>query len=164
MHETLNVAALWQLPLLLICDNNGFAVSTPVRQGIAAASLTELARPFGVSAAAVDGTDVDAVVSATVDAVAAIRAGFGPRFLEMRCTRLGSHSTLTREERSAADLERFDDSDPLGLYERRLRDDGVLDDESWVRIRAEVHAQIAEAEKFVEAAPWPDAEAAMLDV
>jgi TPP-dependent pyruvate/acetoin dehydrogenase alpha subunit len=164
LHETLNVAALWQLPLLLICDNNGFAVSTPVRQGIAAASLTDLASPFGVPAAAVDGTDVDAVVAATVDAVAAIRAGCGPRFLEMRCTRLGSHSTLTREERSAADVGRFIDSDPLLIYERRLRDDGVLDVERWKRIQAEVNAEIEEAEKFVETASWPDAEAAILDV
>jgi TPP-dependent pyruvate/acetoin dehydrogenase alpha subunit len=164
LHETLNVAALWQLPLLLICDNNGFAVSTSVRQGIAAASLTDLAGPFGVPAAAVDGTDVDAVVSATVDAVAAIRGGFGPRFLEMRCVRMGSHSTLTREERLAGDVERFIESDPLLIYERRLRDDGVLDDERWVRIQAEVNADIAEAETFVEAAAWPDPEAAVLDV
>ena len=82
----------------------------------------------------------------------------------MRCTRLGSHSTLTREERSAADVERFIDSDPLLIYERRLRDDGVLDVERWMRIQAEVNAEIAEAEKFVETASWPDAEAAMLDV
>jgi TPP-dependent pyruvate/acetoin dehydrogenase alpha subunit len=164
LHETLNVAALWQLPLLLICDNNGFAVSTPVRQGIAAANLTDLASPFGVPAETVDGTDVDAVVSSTVGAVTAIRAGYGPRFLEMRCTRLGSHSTLTREKRAAADVERFIDSDPLLIYERRLRDDGVLDEERWVRMQAEVGREIAEAEKFVATAPWPDAEAAMLDV
>ena len=82
----------------------------------------------------------------------------------MRCTRLGSHSTLTREERSAADVGRFMDFDPLALYERRLRDDGVLDQERWVSIRAEVDGEIADAEKFAEAAPWPDAEAAMLDV
>jgi TPP-dependent pyruvate/acetoin dehydrogenase alpha subunit len=164
LHETLNVAALWQLPLLLICDNNGFAVSTSVRQGIAAASLTDLASPFGVPAVAVDGTNVDAVVSSTVDAVTAIRAGEGPRFLELRCTRLGSHSTLTREARSAEDIERFIDTDPLLIYERRLRDNGVLDEERWVRMQAEVNAEIAEAEKFVEAASWPDAEAAMLDV
>jgi TPP-dependent pyruvate/acetoin dehydrogenase alpha subunit len=164
LHETLNVAALWQLPLLLICDNNGFAVSTSVRQGIAAASLTDIARPFGVPAAAVDGTDVDAVVAATRDAVTAIRAGQGPRFLEMRCVRMGSHSTLTREERLAAEVERFVDSDPLLIYERRLRDEGMLDDERRARIQAEVDAEIAAAEKFAEAAPWPDTEAAVLDV
>jgi pyruvate dehydrogenase E1 component alpha subunit len=164
LHETLNVAALWQLPLLLICDNNGFAVSTPVRHGIAAASLTDLAAPFGVPGVSVDGTDVDAVVASTIDAVTAIRAGHGPRFLEMRCTRLGSHSTLTREERSPAHVERFIDSDPLLNYERRLRDDGVLDEERWVRMQTEVDGEIAGAEKFVESAPWPDAEAAMLDV
>jgi len=74
--------------------------------------------------------------SATVDAAAAIRAGYGPRFLEMRCVRMGSHSTLTREERLAADVERFIESDPLLIYERRLRDDGVLDDERWKAVPA----------------------------
>jgi TPP-dependent pyruvate/acetoin dehydrogenase alpha subunit len=164
LHETLNIAALWHLPLLLACGNNGYAVSTSVRQGIAPASLTDLAAPYGVPAAAVDGTDVDAVVSATVDAVTAIRAGHGPRFLELRCVRMGSHSTLTREERPAADVRGFQASDPLLLYERRLRDDGLLDDGRWRRMQAEVSADIAEAERFVEAAPWPDPEAAVLDV
>jgi pyruvate dehydrogenase E1 component subunit alpha len=135
-----------------------------VRQGIAAPSLTDLAGPFGVPAASVDGTDVDAVASATGDAVAAVRAGYGPRFLEMRCVRMAAHSTLTREERLAADVARFIEFDPVLIYERRLRDDGILDDARWVQIQAEVDAEIAAAERFVEAAPWPDAEAAMLDV
>src|SRR5450631_2970924 len=68
LHETFNVAALWRLPLLLICNNNGYAVSTGVRQGIAAKRLTDLAAPFGIPAASVDGTDVDAVAAATLDA------------------------------------------------------------------------------------------------
>jgi len=164
LHETLNVAALWKLPLLLVCDNNGYAVSTSVRQGLAPANLTDLAIPFGVPAAAVDGTDVDAVVAAMVDAVAAIRAGQGPRFLELRCVRLGAHSTATREERSAADIEKFSDADPLIVYERRLRHDGVLGDDVWRGMQAEVSAAMAEAERFVESALWPDAAAAMLDV
>ena len=164
LHETLNIAALWQLPLLLICDNNGYAVSTSVQQGLAPARLTDFAIPFGVPAAAVDGTDVDAVVSATVEAVTTIRAGRGPRFLELRCVRIGSHSTVTREERPASEVEGFTNADPLRIYERRLRDDGLLDDERWLRIQAGVTADIAEAEQFVEAAPWPDAEAALLDV
>jgi TPP-dependent pyruvate/acetoin dehydrogenase alpha subunit len=81
----------------------------------------------------------------------------------MRCVRMGPHSNLTREERPAEEVGRFKDFDPLRLYERRLRGDGILDDEVWDRMRAEIAAEIIAAEKFVEAAPWPDAEAAVLD-
>jgi pyruvate dehydrogenase E1 component alpha subunit len=163
LHETLNVAARWRLPLLLICDNNGYAVSTPVSQGLAVAALTDLATPFAIPAAVVDGTDVDRVALAVSEAAVEIRAGQGPRFLEMRCVRMGPHSNLTREERPAEEVGRFKDFDPLRLYERRLRGDGILDDEVWDRMRAEIAAEIIAAEKFVEAAPWPDAEAAVLD-
>jgi TPP-dependent pyruvate/acetoin dehydrogenase alpha subunit len=163
LHETLNVAALWQLPLLFVCNNNGFAVSTSVRDGVATADLVDLAAPFRIPAAVVDGTDVDAVTAAVHDAVARIRAGGGPQFLEARCVRMGAHSTATREERSAAYLAGFDDADPLLLYERRLRGESVLDDAGWAHIQSLVGAAVDAAERFVEAASWPNGEEALLD-
>lgn len=164
LHETLNVAALWQLPLLLVCDNNGYAVSTPTREGVAVNSLTDLAAPFGIQAASIDGADVDAVVAAASTAIAAIRTHGGPRFLEMRCARLGTHSTSTREGRPADEVAQLLKADPLALYEIRLREAGVLDDESWRRIQADTDAEMAAAEAFVAAAPWPDPELAAQDV
>jgi len=164
LHETLNVAALWKLPLLLICVNNGFAVSTSVKQGLAVTSLTDFAAPFGIPAVAIDGTDVDAVAAAVLDAAATVRAGQGPGFIEMRCVRMGPHSTATKEERPAAQVERFVDFDPILIYQSRLRAAGLLNDESWAHIQAEVNAEMGEAEKFVAAAPWPDVEAAVQGV
>jgi TPP-dependent pyruvate/acetoin dehydrogenase alpha subunit len=163
LHETLNVAALWKLPLLFICDNNGYAVSTSVSHGLAAKELIDFAAPFGVPATAVDGTDIDAVIPAMEESVRAIRAGGGPRFLEMRCVRLGPHSTLTKEKRTIAELERFKTSDPIRIYEQRLREFGILDDREWERMCADVNAEMKSAEQFVEAAPWPDPEAQVLD-
>jgi pyruvate dehydrogenase E1 component alpha subunit len=163
LHETLNVAALWQLPLLFVCNNNGFAVSTAVHDGVSTAALVDLAAPFRIPTAVVDGTDVDAVTEAVRAAVAQIRAGGGPRFLEIRCVRMGAHSTATREERSAACLAGFVDADPLLLYERRLRSENALGDAGWARIQSEVGAAIEAAERFVEAASWPDADEALLD-
>lgn len=163
LHETLNVAALWKLPLLLVVDNNGYAVSTSVEKGLAPASLTDFAAPFRVPAAVVDGTDIDAVVAAMEESTAAIRAGGGPRFLEMRCTRMGAHSTLTKEERPAEEVERFKAFDPLRIYETRLRGRGVLDDAGWARVQAEVQAEMAGAERFAADASWPDPEEALLD-
>ncbi len=163
LHETFNVAALWQLPLLFVCNNNGFAVSTAVRDGVSTAALVDLAAPFRIPAAVVDGTDVDAVTQAARDSVAQIRARGGPRFLEIRCVRMGAHSTATREERSPASVAAFDQADPLLLYERRLRSEKVLGDAGWARIQSEVGAAIDAAERFVEAASWPNAEEALLD-
>jgi TPP-dependent pyruvate/acetoin dehydrogenase alpha subunit len=164
LHETFNIAALWGLPLLMICDNNGYAVSTSVREGVAAKQLTDLAAPFGIPAAAVDGTDVDAVATATANALAAVRAGNGPHFLELRCARMVPHSTLTREERPADEVQELRGWDPINTYERRLRAAGLLDDVHWARMRAEVDAEVTEAERFTEEASWPDAPAAVLDV
>jgi TPP-dependent pyruvate/acetoin dehydrogenase alpha subunit len=164
LHETFNVAALWQLPLLLVCDNNGYAVSTGVRQGVAAAELTDLAAPFGIPATAIDGTDVDEVVAAMSAAAAAIRGGGGPRFIEMRCTRMGPHSTATKEERPSQELELFREADPIARQDQRLRALGWLDDPGLGRLQAQVAAEIAEAEQFAADAPWPDADEALRDV
>jgi len=164
LHETLNIAALWRLPLVLICTNNGYAVSTPVREALAPARLTDLAAAFGIPAASTDGADLDAVAAYTAHSVANTRAGQGPCFLELRCVRLATHSNLTREERTAAELDRLHELDPLLLYERRLRSEGILGNARWAQMRAEVDTQVAAAERFAAAAPWPDPEQALLDV
>ena len=102
-------------------------------------------RPFGIPAASVDGSDVDAVAAFTAQSVAKTRAGQGPCFLELQCARLATHSNLTREERAAVELDRMNERDPLLLYERRLRSAGILDDALWARMRSEVDAEIAAA-------------------
>jgi pyruvate dehydrogenase E1 component alpha subunit len=163
LHETMNVAALWKLPLLLVCDNNGYAVSTTVHQGIAAEQIIDLAAPFRIPAVAVDGTDVDDVVAAMAEAVARIRAGAGPRFIEMRCTRMGPHSTATKEERPSAELERFRDADPIARYDQRLRAMGWLDDARLADMHVEVAGEIALAERFAADASWPDGPEALRD-
>jgi TPP-dependent pyruvate/acetoin dehydrogenase alpha subunit len=163
LHETLNIAALWRLPLVLICNNNGYAVSTPVHAGLAPTRLTDLAAPFGIPALCIDGADVDAVATLTAQAVARTRAGQGPCFLELQCARLATHSNLTREERAADEMNQLRERDPLPLYERRLRDQGILDDPLWARIRLEVDQDIAAAEAYAEQAPWPDPAQAALD-
>jgi len=164
LHETFNVAALWRLPLLFVCDNNGYAVSTAVGHGIAARQLTDLAAPFGIPASAADGTDVDEVVTAMTEAAKEIRSGGGPRFIEMRCTRMGPHSTATREERPRAEVENFCAADPIGRYEQRLRAQGRLDDAGMAALQRAVATEIEAAERFAADAQWPDCEEALLDV
>jgi TPP-dependent pyruvate/acetoin dehydrogenase alpha subunit len=163
LHETFNIAALWRLPLVLICNNNGYAVSTPVQQALAPSRLPDLAAPFGIPARCIDGADVDAVATLTAQAVARTREGQGPCFLEVQTARLATHSNLTREERPSDELSRLRERDPLPLYERRLREHGILDDALWARMRAEVDEDIAAAERYAEQAPWPDTGQALLD-
>jgi TPP-dependent pyruvate/acetoin dehydrogenase alpha subunit len=161
LHETLNMAALWRLPLIFGCVNNGYAVSTPVSQALAPRRLTDLALPFDAPARAVDGADVEAVTASVAQAAAAVRGGGGPHFLEFQCTRLATHSTSTRERRSPDELQESGARDPLLLYERLLRDTNVLSDGELQRMHVEIDAEIADAERFAEAAPWPDPESVL---
>src|SRR5207244_1115097 len=82
LHETLNLAALWKLPLLLVCCNNQYSVSTPVQEALAPKRLSDLAQPFGIRGQTVDGMDAVAVRVAAQAAATGVRAGSGPFFLE----------------------------------------------------------------------------------
>jgi pyruvate dehydrogenase E1 component alpha subunit len=164
LHETMNFSSLWNLPLVLVCSNNGYAVSTPVTRGLAPRRLSDLARPFGIRAWDVDGSDVDLVASAVGLAVAEARAGQGPAFVELTCARLATHSTLTKEERPPAEMERLAGLDPIVILEARLRAEGVLDDTIASSLQSDVDARILEAERFASAAPWPDCAEAVSNV
>ncbi len=120
LHETLNIAALWQLPLLFVCSNNGWSISTPAAAHLAPARVADLARPFGIPAATVDGTDAPAVRDAAAALAAGIRAGGGPAFLEAVSVRLGPHSTSARESRTRADLAALAARDPIARLSAAL--------------------------------------------
>jgi TPP-dependent pyruvate/acetoin dehydrogenase alpha subunit len=160
LHETLNIAALWRLPLLLVCDNNGLSVSTPREAALAPAKLSDLAAPFGVPAATVDGMDVEAVTAQATAFAAHARSGAGPAFLECLSERFFSHSTGTRETRSAEVMREVRARCPIQQYAERLG----LSDEALNRIEAEVDAQVAEALTFADASPYPDPAEALGDV
>jgi pyruvate dehydrogenase E1 component alpha subunit len=164
LHETLNIAALWRLPLLFVCDNNGLSVATPREAALAPVRLADLAQPFGVAAAVVDGMDVAAVYAKAAELGALSRAGAGPAFLECVSERFFSHSTATRETRSAATMRRVLERCPIRLYTERLRGEGLLDDKSLARIERGVEAAVADALAFADASPYPETAEALSDV
>lgn len=164
LHETMNLAALWKLPLVLVCNNNGYAVSTPVERALATKRLTDLASPFGIPAQQADGSDVDLVADVVGEAVASARAGRGPSFVELQCARLATHSTLTPEKRTTEVLAQLLKRDPIVLYERRLVEDGLLEDVLARSLQAEANGEVQEAERFAAAAQWPDGNEALRDV
>lgn len=164
LHETLNIAALWKLPLVLVCDNNGFSVATPQREALAPARLSDLAAPFGLPGVTVDGMDVLAVRAAAAELAARARAGEGPAFLECLSERFSSHSTATRETRSAAALAEARARCPIARLGAALLADGTLDAASLAALEADVGAETARAVAFAEASPAADPAEALAHV
>jgi len=163
LHETLNLAALWRLPLLLVCDNNGYSVSTPRSEALAPKRLADLALAFGVPGRTVDGMDVLAVESAAVAFATLARSGGGPAFLECVSQRFASHSTAARETRSAAELLAARASCPILRLQQRLEAEGILSVERRAELEREVRSRVEEALRFADASPYPDPSALVHD-
>ena len=153
LHETMNLCALWRLPVLFVCENNGYAVTLSQEQSTAG-SLVERAAAYGIATEVVDGMDVDAVLAAATTAVARARAGEGPTFLECRTYRFFGHHTAERtmklDYRTDEEIAAWRRRDPLTLAAAGL-DDAVRD-----RIDAEVEDALDEAVAFARASPLPD--------
>jgi TPP-dependent pyruvate/acetoin dehydrogenase alpha subunit len=157
LHETLNIAALWKLPLLLVCDNNGYSVSTKAADALAPPRLAALAAPFGIPAETVDGMDALAVRDAARAFAERARAGHGPAFLECLSARFATHSTSTRETRSAAELAADRERCPIRRLADALERDGTLTADARAALaRAAAHAA-DEAMRFADASPYPEA-------
>ena len=153
-HESANLAALWDLPVLFCCENNLYAMGTAIARAHAETDLALRAASYGMAAWAVDGMDVLAVEEAAQHAVDRIRGGGGPCFLELRTYRFRAHSMYDPERyRDKAEVERWKQRDPLGLLADRLADLGVLDEETRTAITDEVQAEIDRACAAAEEAP-----------
>jgi len=151
-HESLNLAALWQLPVLFVCENNLYAMGTALQYTQSVTDLARKASSYGMPAAAVDGMDVLAAEAAAQLAAAAIRAGEGPQFLECRTYRFRAHSMYDAElYRTRAEVEEWKKRCPITTFTERLRSAGLLGDSDLEQIEAEVAREIREAVAFAEA-------------
>jgi TPP-dependent pyruvate/acetoin dehydrogenase alpha subunit len=164
LHETLNIAAVWKLPLVLVCDNNQLSVSTPRDVALAPKQLSELAGPFGLPSATVDGTDVIAVSKTANAFVRLARGGKGAAFLECISERFSSHSTATRETRPTDVMAKVRARCPIDRLSRQLIDDGELNADQFADLKADVQSEVTSAIAFVDASPFPDPAEAVTDV
>jgi pyruvate dehydrogenase E1 component alpha subunit len=164
LHETLNIAALWRLPLLLVCDNNQMSVATPRTAAIAAHRLSDLAAGHGVAARTLDGMDVELVAQATNEALEAVREGGGPYFLECVAFRFASHSTSARETRPGDALAAMRERCPIAALSAALVRRGALDEDGVDALRREADEAVAAAIAFAEASPFPASAEATADV
>lgn len=153
-HESVNLAALWRLPVLFCCENNLYAMGTALERSESQPSLALKAAAYEVPAWTVDGMDVLAVRRAAARAVDAVRAGGGPHFLELQTYRFRAHSMYDPERyRDKEEVAHWRQRDPIDALVARLRDDGVLDDDGLAAVEAEVQAEVDEAVAYAEAAP-----------
>jgi len=164
-HESLNLAALWKLPVLFACENNLYAMGTRIDRALSQTDLAAKARAYGIPSATVDGMDVLAVAAATRVAAERIRAGSGPQFLEFRTYRFRAHSMFDAElYRDKAEVEEWKQRDPIHLCASRLEAEGVVDRAARAALDAEVEAEIAGAVAFAEAGTWEPVEHLTRDV
>jgi len=157
-HEGANFAGVMRAPLILFCNNNQWAISTPVSQQTHADALVDKAAGYGIPGVRVDGGDVLAVFEATREAVERARAGEGPTFIEAVSYRAAPHATAD-DPRSYIDLERVElekRNECLGRYERYLRRHSVLDDELEAEIKSEALEAMRAGIAAAEAEPEPD--------
>ena len=153
-HECMNLAALWDLPVLFCCENNLYAMGTALERAQAQTDLALRAGSYGMPAWAVDGMDVQAVEHAARNAAEVIRAGGGPHFLELRTYRFRAHSMYDPElYRDKSEVEEWRKRDPIDLLAARMHDGGELADGELQAITDELTGEIDEAIAAARAAP-----------
>jgi pyruvate dehydrogenase E1 component alpha subunit len=154
-HESMNLAALWKLPVLFCCENNLYAMGTALGRSESETDISLKAAAFEMPAWPVDGMDVIAVEDATKRAAIAVRAGGGPHFLEYRTYRFRAHSMYDPElYRDKQEVEEWKKRDPIATFAQRMKEQDLWKEEDWARMEEEVAAAIAKAVDFAEAGTW----------
>jgi pyruvate dehydrogenase E1 component alpha subunit len=164
-HESLNLAALWKLPVLFLCENNLYAMGTALERHQSQTDIARKADAYGISAQAVDGMDVLAVESATKQAADFVRQGNGPYLIEYRTYRFRAHSMYDAElYRTKDEVAQWKQRDPIASFEQYLRSIGLLHNADVEKLETAITAEIAEAVAFAEAGEWEPIEDLARDV
>ncbi len=167
-HESLNLAALWKLPVLFVCENNQYALSTPLRESAGLPEISERARAYGIPGVRVDGNDILAVHDAAREAVRRARAGEGPTLLDCLTYRFFGHFTgdpgRGATYRSKEEMEQWLERCPIKKLRQYLTDSRAMSDATEREIMARAQAAIEAAVAFAESSPWPSPDEALEDV
>jgi len=164
-HESMNLAALWQLPVLFVCENNLYAMGTALAISESETDIHRKAESYRMKAMAVDGMDVIAVETAARRAIDAIRGGGGPAFLECRTYRFRAHSMFDAQlYRSKSEIEEWKKKCPIEHLAKWAVDAGILHAGDLTAAEAEVTAEVAAAVDYAEAGTWEPVESLLRDV
>jgi pyruvate dehydrogenase E1 component alpha subunit len=164
-HESMNLAALWKLPVVFLCENNLYAMGTRLERAQSQTDLAAKAAAYGMPAEAVDGMDVFAVQESAARVVARTRSGSGPAFLELRTYRFRAHSMFDAElYREKAEVERWKQRDPLTLARERIVADAGVSQALFEALETSVVDEVALATQFAESGSWEPVEQLLSDV
>ena len=154
-HEAMNMASVWNAPVVFIVVNNLYGEYSPLRMTTPIDDLARRAEPYAMPGVIVDGQDVDAVHAATSEALARARSGAGPSLLEMKTYRYRGHSRSDPAKyRPDGELDAWQERDPILLLGRRLIEDAAMTDAEQTAMREAVQAQVDAAIEQAEAAPY----------
>ena len=164
-HECMNLAALWKLPVLFLCENNLYAMGTALWRSESDTDLVTKAASYNMAAVSVDGMDVEAVHCAVRDAAETVRRLSVPYFLELQTYRFRAHSMFDPElYRNKAEVEKWKKHCPIEAFATRLREAGWLDERQREALAADVEQEIGRAVAFAEAGTWEPVEDLEKDV
>lgn len=157
-HEALNMAAIWKLPVIFVCENNGYGMSTSTARSTAVKNIADRAAAYSMPGVIVNGNIFSEVAEASHQAVARARAGEGPTLIESKTYRHRGHSKSDRNRyRTKEEIEDWmSNRDPITLFENELREFGFIDDKGIEVIRGAVAQEIADGIEFAKASPSPD--------
>ncbi len=164
-HESLNMAQLWKLPCIYICENNQYGMGTSLQRAMSSHDISEKACAYDLASEFVDGMDVLAVREATLRAVERARQDYLPTLLEVRTYRFMGHSMSDPGNyRTRAEIERHQERDPIKLFAASLKEEGALTDKEFEDIEAQVREQVEKSLRFAEESPLPDPKELYTDV
>ena len=158
-HESLNLAALWKLPVLFLCENNQYAMGTSLERHVSDRNIADNPPAYGVPADSVNGMDVVAVERAVHNEAELVRETGEPRFLELRTYRFRAHSMYDAElYRTKEEVEEHKKDDPIEGLEERALGEGLITQADIDAIEADAEKEVAEAVEFAEAGHWEPVE------
>jgi TPP-dependent pyruvate/acetoin dehydrogenase alpha subunit len=157
-HEGLNLASIWKLPVIYICENNGYGATTSAKEVVSVEDVADRAKGYNMPGVIVDGQDVVATYEAVRDAVTRARAGDGPTLVEAKTYRYDNHAVGLHIEnyRTVEERETWIKRDPLVLHRGHLLENGVLTEERADAIDSEVLAEVEAAVEFAKGSPFPE--------
>lgn len=165
-HESINLAVIWRLPVLFVCENNQYAESTKVSDVMLVQNVADRAVAYGIPGVIVDGMDVMAVYEATEKAAERAREGKGPTLIECKTYRYMGHEEGDpwTTYRSEEEVEKWKKRDSINRFKSYLIEKGILTEDKANEIEENVKKLVEEAVKFAEESPWPEPEEALKDV
>ena len=164
-HEGINMAAIWELPVVFVCENNRYAASTAVEKVMKVKHVSERGAAYGIPAETVDGNDVERVYETMMKAALRARTGLGPTLLELETYRFAGHSRSDPGHyRSTEEVTAWKQRDPIIRYETKLLTEGVLKPEGITEIKSAIERELEEAVALAEQGPDPQPEDCLNDV